>query len=67
MKNWVNATGEFPVVSEDDMLRKNISEAQNIRASDGLVTRTVAGYRYSANVGRLGLCENVLVGWMQTK
>ena len=27
MKNWVSATGEFPVVSEDDMLRKNISES----------------------------------------
>ncbi len=27
MKYWVNATGEFPVVSEDDMLRKNISES----------------------------------------
>jgi hypothetical protein len=29
VKYWVNATGEFPVVSEDDMLRKTINEAQN--------------------------------------
>ena len=27
VKYWVNATGEFPVVSEGDMLRKNISKS----------------------------------------
>ena len=27
MKNWVRAAEEFPVVSEDDMLRKTISES----------------------------------------
>jgi hypothetical protein len=27
VKYWVHATGEFPVVSEDDMLRKTINES----------------------------------------
>jgi hypothetical protein len=27
VKNWVRATGKFPVVSEDDMLRKTINES----------------------------------------
>ena len=27
MKYWVSATGESPVVSEDDMLRKTINES----------------------------------------
>ena len=27
VKYWVSATGEFPVVSEDDMLRKTINES----------------------------------------
>ena len=27
MKHWVRATEEFPVVSEDDMLRKSINES----------------------------------------
>jgi len=27
VKNWVRATGESPVVSEDDMLRKTINES----------------------------------------
>ena len=29
VKYWVSAAGKFPVVSEDDMLRKTINEAQN--------------------------------------
>ena len=27
VKNWASATGKFPVVSEDDMLRKTINES----------------------------------------
>jgi hypothetical protein len=27
VKYWVNATGEFPVVSEDDRLRRTIKES----------------------------------------
>src|SRR5215472_14820385 len=59
-KYWVSATGKFPVVSEDDMLRKSIHESSEpVGGRLGIEgTCTAKASRISRRAAKLGSARN---------
>jgi hypothetical protein len=60
VKYWVSATGEFPVVSEDDMLRKTINESSEpvVGRLGRVGTCTAKASRISRSAAKSGCARN---------
>ena len=60
MKYWVSATGKFPVVSEDDMLRKTVNESSEpVVGRLGIVgICTAKASRISRSAAKSGCARN---------
>lgn len=60
MKYWVGAAEEFPVVSEDDMLRKSINESSEpVVGCLGMPSMYSDGISYKPRDGEVGMCLQV--------
>ena len=75
MKYWAFAAGEFPVVSEDDMLQKSINESSEpVVGCLGMFNSSMHsdGIPYKPRDGEIGMClppgrmGPIKCGWIGT-
>jgi hypothetical protein len=60
VKYWVYAAEKFPVVTEDDMLRKSIDESSEpVVGRLRLLNRHSEGISYKPRDGEVGMCPRV--------